>query len=87
MVFMEPIQDTQTASAPRWIRLPQAGTACAYTGLKRGQMLKLASDRANEIKVCHLREQGAKRGTRLIELASLLDYIDRRAEASMKGAA
>jgi hypothetical protein len=82
---MDTIQDTTTASAPRWIRLPQAGTACPYSGLKRGQMLKLASKRANRIRVCHLREQGAKRGTRLIELASLLEYIDRRAEASMKG--
>lgn len=82
---MERIKDTKTASAPRWIRLPQAGTACALTGLKRGQMLKLASDRATGIRVCHLKEQGAKRGTRLIELASLLEYIDRRAETSTKG--
>jgi len=47
-------------------------------------MLKLASDRANGIRVCHLKEQGAKRGTRLIELASLLEYIDHRAAASTK---
>jgi hypothetical protein len=80
---MDTIQDTTQASAPRWIRLPKQGTACAHSGLKRGQMLKLASDRSNGIRVCHLKEQGAKRGTRLIELASLLEYIDRRAEASM----
>ena len=81
----EPIQETTTASAPRWIRLPAAGTACVHSGLKRGQMLKLASNYKNEIRVCHLREKGAKRGTRLIELASLLEYLDRRAAASMEG--
>ncbi len=78
------IAHTHTTSAPRWIRLPQASKACVHSGLKRGQMLKLASDRANGIRVCHLKEQGAKRGTRLIELASLLEYIDHRAAASTK---
>jgi len=82
---MESIQNTQTTSAPRWIRLPQAGKACFHTGLKRGQMLNLASDPSNGIKVCHLREQGAKRGTRLIDLTSLLEYLDARAASSMEG--
>ena len=76
---------TTTTSAPRWIRLPQAGQACVHTGLKRGQMLNLSGNRANGIKVCHLREQGAKRGTRLIDLKSLLDYLDARAASSMEG--
>jgi hypothetical protein len=82
---MEGIKDTQTATAPRWIRLPQAGKVCVHSGLKRGQMLKLSANRANGIRVCHLREQGAKRGTRLIDLESLLAYLDRRAAASMEG--
>ena len=77
---MEIIKDTTTASAPRWIRLPKAGTVCAHSGLKRGQMLNLANVRANRIRACHLREQGAKRGTRLIDLASLLEFIDRKAD-------
>ncbi|MDA9589668.1 hypothetical protein N9R65_02625 [Opitutales bacterium] len=77
------IAHTQTTSAPRWIRLPQAGKACVHSGLKRGQMLKLASDTSNGIKVCHLREAKAKRGTRLIDLESLLAYLDRRAEGSI----
>jgi hypothetical protein len=81
---MEHIKDTAT-NAPQWIRLPQASKACAYTGLKRGQMLKLAGERSNGIRVCHLRENGAKRGTRLIDLHSLLEFLDRRAEASMEG--
>ena len=81
---MELIQNKEDiSSAPRWIRLPQAGTVCAHTGLKRGQMLNLANVRSNGIRACHLREQGAKRGTRLIDLASLLEFIDRRAEASI----
>jgi hypothetical protein len=42
-------------------------------------MLKLAIDPANQIRVCHLREQGAKRGSRLIDLESLLAYLERRA--------
>jgi hypothetical protein len=77
---MEITKDTTTASAPRWIRLPKQGTGCPYTGLKRGQMLKLASIRANKIRICHLRDKGAKRGTHLIDLASLLEFIDRKAD-------
>lgn len=73
------IEHNDTATATRWIRLPQAGKVCVHSGLKRGQLLNLASDPANGIKVCHLRERGAKRGTRLIDLNSLLDFLDRRA--------
>lgn len=62
-----------------WIRLPRAGDACPYTGLRRGQMLKLVCNKENGLKTCHLREQGAKRGTRLIELHSLLDFLEAKA--------
>lgn len=74
------INHNDTTPAPRWIRLPQPRQCCVYSGLKRGQLLNLASDPANGIKVCHLREQGAKRGTRLIDLNSLLDFLERRAK-------
>lgn len=76
---METKEAPQTAASPKWIRLPRAGETCPYTGLRRGQMLKLACDRSNGLKVCHLRAQGAKRGTRLIELESLLSFLDERA--------
>jgi hypothetical protein len=76
---METKEAPQTAASPKWIRLPRAGETCPYTGLRRGQMLKLASEPANGIRVCHLRERGAKRGSRLIDLGSLLDFLDRRA--------
>jgi hypothetical protein len=68
-----------TNAGATWIRLPRAGDACPHTGLKRGQLLKLACDKRNGLKVCHLREQGAKRGTRLIELHSLLDFLEAKA--------
>jgi len=86
MAFINAMTNTEpttTTSATRWIRLPQAGQACVHSGLKRGQMLKLAGDPANQIRVCHLRENGAKRGTRLIDLETLLAYLDRRAEGAI----
>lgn len=83
---METTEATKTTGAPHWIRLPRAGTVCPHSGLKRGQLLKLASNRDSKIKVCHLRERGAKRGTRLIDLESLLAYLDRRAAESMEEA-
>ena len=84
VVFNEAImiedQHTTTDAGPVWVRLPQQGKSCPYTGLRRGQMLKLASNKSTGIRFVHLREQEAKRGTRLIDLKSLLSYLDRCAE-------
>lgn len=74
------IEDNKTATVTRWIRLPPARQVCVHSGLRRGQLFKLAKDPANGIKVCHLRERGAKRGTFLICLNSLLEFLDRRAK-------
>jgi hypothetical protein len=64
---------------PIWIRLPEQSSHCPYTCLKKGQLDKLVKNSSNEIKICHLKGDGAKRGTVLIHLQSLLDFLDRKA--------
>ena len=65
---------------PEWIRLPKPGTLCSWTGLSRAKLNELIlSNQANNFKppvksIC-LRKRGATRGTRLILLESLMDYL------------
>ena len=64
---------------PEFIRLPKGGL-CPYTGLSRSKLNQLILPcEQNEFKppvksVC-LRQRGAIKGTRLIVLDSLLDYL------------
>jgi hypothetical protein len=65
---------------PEFIRLPLAGSACSYTGLKRSKLNELVLPcQANGFKpqvrsVC-LRQRGAKKGIRLVHYQSLMDYL------------
>lgn len=71
----EPLNNT--TALPQWIALPAAGQRCQISGLKRGKLLSLATQK--KIRCSHLREQGAKRGCRLIEVESLLRFIEANA--------
>lgn len=67
---------------PEWIRLPQNGTACAFTGLRRSQMNELvlpsaANNFKPPVRSVSLRKPGGVKGTRLIHFASLMDYLAR----------
>ena len=73
-------EEGKVASArPEFIRLPKGGL-CPYTGLSRSKLNQLILPcEQNEWKppvksVC-LRKRGAIKGTRLIVLDSLLDYL------------
>ena len=66
------------AYQPRFIRVPAGNTTCPITGLRRGTLNRLAAER--KIRSVSLREDGKSRGVRLIDLNSLLTYLEEHAE-------
>ena len=68
-----------TTSQPEFIRLPRVGL-CHFTGLSRSKLNQLilpCSQNGNNppVKSLCLRPNGALKGTRLIPLQSLIDYL------------
>lgn len=59
---------------PIWIRSPKHGNEF-YTGLSRAKLYELAG--AGKIRSHSLREPGQVKGTRLFNLQSILDFIER----------
>ena len=64
---------------PEFIRLPKGGQ-CPHTGLSRSKLNQLIlpceqNDWKPPVKSACLRKRGAAKGTRLIVLQSLLDYL------------
>ncbi len=74
-----------TPTMPEFIRLPKPGHLCSWTGLSRSKLNELIlpcpfnAHKPPVRSVC-LRRQGAVKGTRLIDLASLLAYLNQHAE-------
>jgi hypothetical protein len=65
---------------PEFIRLPKAGSLCAWTGLSRGKLndLILARDEKKPaVESFSLKQRGQAKGTRLIVLKSLMTYLNR----------
>lgn len=76
---------TAAPLTPKFIRLPKAGHQCPHTGLSRASMNLLVlpgpwNDFKPEVKSYSLRSHGRKKGVRLVDYASLLEYIEARAE-------
>lgn len=70
---------------PEFLRLPKPGWPCPYTGLSRSALneLILPSPRNGNkppVRSFCLRQRGAKTGIRLVDRASLFDYIRAHAE-------
>jgi hypothetical protein len=68
-----------THSQPEYIRLPKSGP-CSITGLTRSKLYDLISPSEDNgfkppVKSVSLRKPGQTKGTRLIVLQSLLDYL------------
>jgi hypothetical protein len=59
---------------PVWVRSPKSGVEF-YSGVTRSKMYELAGN--GLIATRSIREPGQTRGTRLFNLRSLLDYIER----------
>jgi hypothetical protein len=62
----------------RWIRMPTRGH-CPETGLSRAAAYQLIA--AGKIRSACIRKPGASRGQRLIYLPSVLEFLDRCADA------
>ena len=60
---------------PKWIRTPTKGV-CEWTGLSRGKIYQLIGGEHPKVKSVSVASEGRTRGVRLINLQSLLDYID-----------
>jgi len=63
---------------PEWIRCPKSGTE-HFTGFSRAKLYALAAE--GKIRSVSIRDPGAIKGTRLFELASILEFIE-KCEAS-----
>jgi hypothetical protein len=74
----ELLQDKE-GPLPVWIRPPKSG--CDYwCGLSRSKLYLLAQER--KIRSASIREPGQIKGTRLFELRSILDFIERSADST-----
>ena len=61
---------------PTWVRLPKVGRLCPHTGLSRSGLNALILGSNPPVRSVSLRRKFALRGTRLIHLASLLEYLE-----------
>ena len=71
---------TPHVTRPEFTRLPKPGTLCPLTGLSRTAINSMilptaANDRKPPVKSVAVRKPGQKRGWRLINVASLLEYL------------
>jgi len=70
---------------PEFIRLPKPGTCDPWTSLSRSTLNLLVlpcreNDYGPPVRSCTLRRKGTAKGVRLIDLQSLLDYINAHVE-------
>lgn len=63
---------------PEFLRLPASGLRCPVSGLTRSALNELILGDAPPVRSVVLRKRGAVRGVRLIDTASLLDYLHRQ---------
>jgi len=61
---------------PEWIRPPRNGNEY-FSGFSRSKLYQLAAD--GKIRSVSIREKGQLKGTRLFQLRSILDFIERNA--------
>ena len=60
---------------PKWIRTPSNGV-CEWIGLSKGKMYQLIGGETPKVRSVSVAGEGKKRGVRLVELESLLNYIN-----------
>ena len=69
----------RNGTLPVWIRSPKSGPE-HFTGFSRSKLYELAG--AGLIRSVSIRQPGQVRGTRLFDLASILDYINQQVAQS-----
>lgn len=71
---------TIAPSHQKWAKIH---VACAVTGFSRAMICRLIADPQNGIETfLHRSHPGAKSGSRLVNLVSLINYFDRKAAAT-----
>jgi hypothetical protein len=60
---------------PDFTRLPKTGEVCRFTGLTRSTLNQLILGENPPVKSLVIKQDGSKRGIRLVHLPSLLDYL------------
>ena len=66
-------ENTHDGLRAEFVRLPKPSTTCPITGLSRSGMWGLIAE--GHVRSVCLRKKGAAKGTRLVHLRSLLDYL------------
>lgn len=86
MFTIEPVEASQVTpvTQPIWIRLPKSGKLCPWTGLSRSALNALILGPTPLVKSVSLKKRYQVRGTRLIHLGSLLEYIEGMAAAQQE---
>ncbi len=74
------VPQVETSSKPVFLRLPQAGQRCPYTGMSRSGLNSLIlpgplNAGRPPVRSFVLRQKGARHGVRLIDYESLAAYI------------
>ena len=72
-------------SSRLWTRVPRCGSRCPQTGLSRTRLYRLLHTSGTGIKTVMLKSPGKEKGTRLIEVQSVLAYLDRLAAEQKEG--
>jgi hypothetical protein len=67
--------ESASLSESEFLRLPQPGTRCRLTGLSRSTLNELIE--AGAIRAVTIRQPGARRGIKLLNRRSVLDYLAR----------
>ena len=75
------VTSTDSKETPEFIRLPQPGQKCKYTGLSRSTLNELCvdgtiNDHNAKVKSTLLKKRGAMRGIRLISYDSLMSFLN-----------
>ena len=70
-----------TPTRPLWIKLPPEGRRCAWSGYARSTLVDLITEetdgKAPPVKGRYFKRPGAKKGSILINLESLLEFIEK----------
>jgi hypothetical protein len=79
-VFQRETGGVKTVKTPVYIRLPKNGERCPFTSISRSKLNQLIlpvwqNDFKPPVKSVAVKRDGAKKGTRLILLESLLGYL------------
>ena len=75
------MNSTPTQLTFPWAYLPSDRAKCTRTGFSRATIYRLLKRAGGEIRTVQLKEPEATRGRRLVDVSSLLAYLDRLAAA------